>query len=126
MSKSSMSDSWMRPDDEGSGTVLALALVAVLTSLVLACAGLGAAVVARHRADSAADLGALAAADRSLGRSPGDPCTAAARVVRAGGAQLTACRVASDASVSVSVQVPLPRPWSRLGVAQARARAGQR
>jgi secretion/DNA translocation related TadE-like protein len=111
--------------DGGAGTVLALGLVAILCALVLACAGLGAAVVARHRAASAADLAALAGADRSLGRTPGDPCQAAAGVVRANDAVLTRCRVGPDGSVTVAVLVRLPPPWARLGTAAASARAGR-
>lgn len=113
------------PHESGSGTVLALGLVAVLASLVLVCVALGAAVVARHRAAAAADLAALAGADRSLGRVPGVPCAAADSAARANDAQLTGCRVDGDGSVMVNVQVRLPAPWARLGVAQAAARAGR-
>jgi secretion/DNA translocation related TadE-like protein len=110
--------------DSGSGTVLALGLVAVLASLVLVCAALGAAIVARHRAAAAADLAALAAADRSLGRAPGVPCAVAGEVTQANDARLTGCRVDGDGSVIVRVRVRLPAPWARLGVAEAAARAG--
>ncbi len=111
--------------DEGAGTVLVLGLVSVLCALVIAASGLGAAVVARHRAASSADLAALAAADRTLGRAPGGPCDAAGRVARANGGLLVGCRVDPDASVTVRVQVGLPGPWRRLGVAQAQSRAGR-
>lgn len=111
--------------DEGAGTVLALGLVAVLCTAVLACAALGAAVVGRHRAATAADLAALAAADRSVGRVDGPPCPAAASVARANGAALTGCVVGADGSVTVTTEATLPRPWAGLGVAQARARSGR-
>ncbi|MDP9219170.1 MAG: flp pilus-assembly TadE/G-like family protein [Actinomycetota bacterium] len=110
--------------DEGAGTVLAVGLVAMLGSLVLACAALGAAVVSRHRAASAADLAALAGSDRALGRATGEPCQAAASVARANATQLTSCRVDADGSVTVSVQVRLPPPWTTFGPAEARSRAG--
>ena len=110
--------------DEGAGTVLAVGLVAVLGSLVLACATLGAAVVSRHRAASAADLAALAGADRAMGRAAGEPCQAAASVARVNATELTSCRVGADGSVTVSVQVSLPSPWTTLGPAEARSRAG--
>jgi secretion/DNA translocation related TadE-like protein len=110
--------------EEGAGTVLAVGLVAVLGTLILACAALGAAVASRHRAASAADLAALAGADRAVGRAMGEPCQAAANVARANAAQLTACRVDADGSVTVTVQVRLPSPWTTLGPAQARSRAG--
>ena len=111
--------------EDGAGTVLALGLVAVLASLALATAALGSAVVARHRASAAADLAALAAADRQLGRAPGTPCPAAQAVASADGAELLSCSSAPDGSVSVVVVVRLPRPWSRAGVARAGARAGR-
>src|SRR3712207_4242816 len=48
--------------DRGAGTVLALALVTVLGSLITIVSTWGQVVVARHRAAAAADLAALAAA----------------------------------------------------------------
>ena len=61
-----------RGDDQGSGTVLLLALVAV-TLVVAALLGLlGSAQLGRGRAQTAADLGALAAASR-CGRAAGRP-----------------------------------------------------
>jgi secretion/DNA translocation related TadE-like protein len=111
--------------EDGAGTILALGLVALLGCLVLACVALGSAVEARHRAAAAADLSALAAADRSLGRAAGAPCPAAVAVAQADGASVTSCEAAPDGSVTVVVSVRLPRPWDRLGVARARARAGR-
>jgi len=46
-------------------------MVVVLLSVTGGCACLGAAVVARHRAQAAADLAALAAAARTANRSAG-------------------------------------------------------
>ncbi len=111
--------------DDGAGTVLAICLVAVMASLVLACAGLGAAVIGRHRAAAAADLAALAGADRALGRSDGAPCPAAREVARVNGGVLAECTVSADGTVTVLVRVSLPRPWTGWGTAQARARAGR-
>jgi secretion/DNA translocation related TadE-like protein len=110
--------------EDGAGTVLALGLVALVVALVLAVAGVGEAVVARHRAAGAADLAALAGADRSSGRAPGLPCPAAAETARRNGASLVSCVVASDGSVTVRASCRLPRPWRRMGVASAVARAG--
>ncbi len=110
--------------ERGAGTVLCLGLVALLATLLLAVAALGAAVLARHRAAAAADLAALAAADRTSGRSPGAPCPAAASVAGRNGASLTSCVVAADGSVTVRVACGLPPPWRRLGTAIAVARAG--
>ncbi|NBP84013.1 MAG: hypothetical protein EBU54_01885 [Mycobacteriaceae bacterium] len=57
-------------DDTGSATVLAAILITALLSMTAGALMLGAAVVARHRAQAAADLAALAGA----GRLPGTPC----------------------------------------------------
>lgn len=111
--------------DDGSGTVLAVGLVAVLAMLVLATTTLGAAVVARHRAATAADLAALAAADRTTGRASGPACLAAREVAATNNAALTGCTVDPDGSVTVTVQVSLPGSLRRLGSASARARAGR-
>lgn len=108
--------------DAGSATVLVLALVTVLAAVagVLVCAG--ALVVARHRADSAADLAALAAAARALDGAPA-ACRAAEGVARAGGAALTGCRVQGEVAV-VTVEVVPPGGLGRLGTARTTARAG--
>lgn len=109
--------------DRGSATVLALAVVLIGLVVATSSAALGAAVVARHRAEAAADLGALAAADVLLARATGSPCGAAAAVVRAHDAALVSCTVdQGDAVVRASVRPP-GRVGS-LGAAVAVARAG--
>ncbi|WP_432561546.1 Rv3654c family TadE-like protein [Kineococcus sp. SYSU DK003] len=107
--------------DEGSGSVLAVGLCAVLLSGVVLGLGVGSAVVARHRAEAAADLAALAAADVVLGRADGDPCTRARVVLAAHGAGAQGCAVAADGSVTVTATVRA----GVLGTARASARAGQ-
>ncbi|MEX5719419.1 Rv3654c family TadE-like protein [Geodermatophilus maliterrae] len=109
--------------ERGSATVWAVALAGVLAAVGLAAVLVGAAVVARHRAGSAADLAALAAASRAV---VGDPaaCTTADEVAQVNGAGLTACTVGDGAVVEVSVEVGV-----RLGPlgtrrATATARAG--
>lgn len=81
---------------------------------------IGAAVVARHRAQSAADLGALAAAT-VLASGPAAACGRAATVAAAGGAALRSCAVTGlDVVVTVTV-----RAGGRFaGEARAGARAG--
>ena len=109
--------------DRGSATVLALAAVLIGLVLATSSAALGAAVVARHRAEAAADLGALAAADVLLARATGSPCGAAAAVVRAHDAALISCTVdQGDAVVRASVRPP--GGVGSLGAAVAVARAG--
>jgi secretion/DNA translocation related TadE-like protein len=104
-------------DDRGSGTVLALAAVAMLAVLTLSAVGVGAALAQRQRVIAAADAGALAAADTALGIHPGVPCEQAARVVAAHGATLVGCDVEGVvATVSASARVA-----GVLVTAQARA-----
>ena len=95
----------------GAGLVI---ILIGLTSLTV-----GSAVVARHRAQVAADLGALAGAQSVLR----DPCGQAAAVVAGNGADLVRC--SSDGlnvDVTASVRVRLGR-WA-VGTAFGAARAG--
>ena len=108
-----------RGDDQGSGTVLLLALVAV-TLVVAGLLGLlGSAQLGRGRAQTAADLGALAGAARLLAGQPGDPCPTAAEVVRRNGARLSSCTDEGAGVVTVRVAVR-----GSAGSATASARAG--
>lgn len=109
-----------RGAERGSGTVLALGLVAVLAVLALAVAGLAAAVHARGTAQTAADLGALAAATALQHPLGPDPCGVARQVVAANGADLARCRVSWE-EVTVEAHVPMAAPWP---AARAHARAG--
>ncbi len=116
------------PDGEaGSASIWLVALALLAGCAMVAGLGLGAAVAARHRAESAADLAALAAADRML-MDPAAACAEAARVARAQQAGLTSCAVHSDRqqdSVEVSVEVPVSGVlFSGLPSATGWARAG--
>lgn len=84
-------DAVPRGRDVGAATVpVAIGLLALLT-LVAVGVQFGAVVVGRHRAESAADLGALAGAALVLqGQAAG--CGRAAEVVRANGASVLSCR----------------------------------
>jgi len=108
-----------RSDDDGFATVwVAFALVIMLVVLGAAL-HLGSAVLARQRAENAADLAALAGAARSLDGADA-ACARAAEVVRANKVQLIDCRMdGMDVLVRVSVQALV---WG--GLAQGRARAG--
>lgn len=110
--------------DRGSGTVLVLALCALLVSGALAVGLLSAALTARHRASVAADLAALAAADALSGRQAGDPCELAERVAHRNGGTLTQCVSDQDGSVVVEVLVRPRQGEEVLGPARVRARAG--
>ena len=109
--------------ERGSATVWVLALAGVLGLVTAASVLVGVAVVARHRAASAADLAALAAAGGAVTGNP-DACSAAADVARANGAELTGCSVGSGSVVEVEVAIAVR--LGRLGVhtAVGRARAG--
>jgi secretion/DNA translocation related TadE-like protein len=79
----------------------------------------GGLIVARHRAETAADLGALAGAVRAI-EGEATACGTAERIVMANGGRLTGCRV-EGLDVVVSAQVPGPAGW---GTSGASARAG--
>jgi secretion/DNA translocation related TadE-like protein len=93
--------------DRGSATILSLGVAAVLLG---ACAMgvLWAAIsVSHHRADAAADLAALSAAQAQQS-NPGTACTAAGRIADAQGGSLKYCHVEGDViAVTVAVRVPL-------------------
>lgn len=110
-------------EDRGSATVWVLALSGVLMSLGAAAVLVGAAVAARHRAEAAADLAALAAAGRAVTGSAA-PCAAASSIASVNGAVLEACTVHPGAVVEIRVGVRVR--MSSLGVrwAHANARAG--
>lgn len=113
--------------DRGSGAVLGLTAVAVLGLATLVAGTAGSAALARHRAEKAADLGALAAAQRIGSWSGQRACELARSVVEANAASLESCRVESgDVVVVAMVQVPIPRllGGGRAGV-RASARAGR-
>ena len=115
-----------RTGQRGSATIWVIACSALLMVVAGAATVRGLAVLARHRAESGADLAALAAA-ASVGTG-GRPCAAAARVAEGNGGRLRRCRVALDpsgrsgtAEVSVAVQVRLPWLGRRAVLASARA-----
>ncbi|MEV8438904.1 Rv3654c family TadE-like protein [Actinosynnema sp. NPDC051121] len=104
--------------DRGSASVVAVGVMAVWFALVVVGGQVGEAVVNRHRASAAADLGALAAA----GELPGGVAHACARarwVVERMGGRLVECLVEGwevDVRVSGGATV--------FGAPSARARAG--
>ncbi|CAN5273355.1 hypothetical protein BH20ACT5_BH20ACT5_23170 [soil metagenome] len=110
------------PAERGSAGVWLLALCAVLVLVSVAGVLVATATVARHRANAAADLAALAAAARVLDGEP-MACGLAAEVATGMGARLDGCALSGDiATVTVVIEVG----FGRLGVGQARghARAG--
>jgi secretion/DNA translocation related TadE-like protein len=109
-------------DDRGSASVIAVAMIGVLVTLTAALMYIGCAVAARHRAQSAADLAALAAAGR-LPLGTDAACAHASAVARAMRSTVTRCEVDGlDVVVTVDVTVELGR--FGLGAARGMARAG--
>ncbi|MEU9042487.1 MULTISPECIES: Rv3654c family TadE-like protein [unclassified Kitasatospora] len=115
-----------RGPDTGSATVWLLALAMLGTAVFAATIAVGSVVAARHRAESAADLAALAAADRLL-LDPDGGCARAAGIAAAQGAGLVSCVVDRSADV-VEVVAEVRVGWLPVrlpvGPARARARAG--
>ena len=111
--------------EEGSGTVLALTIIAALLVLTVVIAGLIGVVSANRRASAAADLSALAAADAYRGLTEGDPCAVATELAERHGAHLESCTFPDrPETVEVTVAVPVAGPMGVLGPARVRARAG--
>lgn len=101
---------WRGAADRGSGTVLAVGLVGVLATLLLAGALVASVAVTGQRARTAADLAALAAVAEAVGGgSQGTACRVALEVARRNGADLTRCRVVPDASGLPRAQVVVAR-----------------
>lgn len=115
----------MRPPSarqQGSASILLLAVGLALVSIALGGQTVGAAMVARHRAALAADLGALAGA-LHVREGAAVACDRARSVVAGNGGELVGCTlVGADLVTTVAV---LPAgPASLAGRATARARAG--
>jgi len=111
--------------DEGAGTVLVLALLGVAAGLVAAVGVLAGAHAARADAQGAADLAALAAAQRHAAARSG-ACETGGEAATRNGARLTRCVVAEDGSVTVSIERDRGGVRGALGarVVHATARAG--
>ncbi|MDJ0393508.1 flp pilus-assembly TadE/G-like family protein [Rhodococcus sp. G-MC3] len=108
-------------DDDGYATILAAFALAALLVVVIAVVHVGSAVSSRHRAQSAADLSALAAAG-ALDRGVADACSAGELVVNRMGGDMIGCVVEDwDVVVEVSISVELGVFGQRDAVASARA-----
>ncbi|WP_308191557.1 Rv3654c family TadE-like protein [Gordonia liuliyuniae] len=110
-------------DEEGFSTVTGAAVIAVLAAVLVGVLYVGAAVLARHRAQSAADLGALAAASVHVSGSA-DACDAARERVadQEGSPSVAECVVdGQDVVVHVVVRVQLGGLGVRDAIAVARA-----
>lgn len=111
-----------RCSQRGAGTVFILSIVLVVMVALQAVAVLAAGQSARHRAAAAADLAALAAANR-LAFGSADPCADAGRIADANGAVLRDCVIdGMEVEVQVRVDTMSALPW--LPAQDRRARAG--
>lgn len=104
--------------EDGSATVLGVAIIVGLVSLLMVISSAGAWLLAHSHAASVADIAALAAATQGS-------CTAAHQAARVNGSELENCVwQGSDVIVVVSSQVgdtPIALPVTRI---EASARAG--
>jgi secretion/DNA translocation related TadE-like protein len=107
--------------ERGSATPFAIACLGLLVLVAAALGVVSAMVHAHRRAQSAADLGALAAAQALAAGADG--CSAGGRIVTANGATLTSCQV-SGREVRLAVEVGGPRWLGHRGDLAAEARAG--
>lgn len=112
--------------ERGSGSVLAVALIGAIMMLAVVVAAVGHVAWAHHRARTAADLAALAAADVARGLASGEPCAAARRVAEANGARFKGCCPPSERGevYDVRVEADLPAWLGRFGPVTGLARAG--
>lgn len=109
-------------DERGVATVLGAWVIVGIIGVVIAVVFVGSAVVARHRAQSVADLAALAAAQRVM-LAVDDPCGAARTIAATSSVTIARCRNDGEDVVIVAMtDVDL----GSFGVRQARAvaRAG--
>lgn len=106
-------------EDEGSATVVGVALVVAAAVLVGALAATGNIVLRQSQARTAADVAALGAAS-ALWRGDGTPCAVAAWLSDANAGNLERCDVDGD-DISVSVHVPTDVPFVDYVTASARA-----
>jgi secretion/DNA translocation related TadE-like protein len=104
--------------DHGSASIWLLCVGCVVVAFGLAGALAAAAATARHRAQVAADLGALAGARYAVDGSA-VACTRAAEIVEANGARLADCRI-NGVDVIVVAEVSV----AGAGTARGAARAG--
>lgn len=100
--------------EDGYATVVTAGIIAAVTSLLLAVAAVGAAVAARHTAQVAADLAAVAGAwEVAKGR---DACSAAEEIAAYNGAHLDSCTV-DGRDVEVTANLRSRSAISRAGPA---------
>jgi len=111
----------VKRQERGSATPFAIACLGLLVLLAAALGVVAAMVHAQRRAQTAADLGALAAAQALADGADG--CAAGVRVAGANGAAITSCQVAGR-EVRLQVEVAGPHWLGQTADLSAEARAG--
>lgn len=112
--------------ERGSASIWVVAGAALLVLVALIIVIRSSATLARHRAETAADAAALAAAGQ-IGVSA-SPCAAASRVAAANGAALRSCQLnlapnarSGQVAVIVGVDITLPVVGHQEAIGRARA-----
>lgn len=109
--------------ERGSATIWTVGLMALVFAVAAAVMIVGTARVARHRAQSAADLSALAAA-RLAFADPGQSCVRASSLAEQNGARVTRCSVDDGGIAEIEVTMWIALPLKGRVVINADARAG--
>ncbi|WP_371781425.1 Rv3654c family TadE-like protein [Streptosporangium subroseum] len=109
--------------ERGSATIWMVGLMALTFAVAAAVTFAGMARVARHRAQSAADLSALAAA-RLAFADPNRGCAEASSLAVGNGAKVTRCSIDGDGIADIQVALRLLLPVAGGVTVMAGARAG--
>mgnify|MGYP002629079296 CR=1 FL=1 len=108
--------------ERGSASLVAATIVAALAAVTVGGAHVGAAIIARHRAQASADLASLAAA-AYVPAGRGIACEQASVLARAMGTSAVTCEV-DGLDVVVTVEASMTLGAALMGPARAAARAG--
>lgn len=100
---------WIRGSDEGSGTISGVALIAVAAIMLGAAASAGNLLLCLHRAQNAADLASVAAAN-ALYSGSSDLCSVAERTISGNNATIGSCTIEGE-DVLVEAQVGTQMPF---------------
>ena len=107
----------------GSATIWMVGLMALVFAVAAAVVFAGMARVARHRAQGAADLSALAAA-RLAFANPGRSCRRASSLAADNEARVTRCSLGDGGIADIEVAMEISLPLKGMVVITSRARAG--
>jgi secretion/DNA translocation related TadE-like protein len=111
-----------RSNDRGSASLWLLGVGLAVLAFAGAVAAAGSVLVAKHRAQTAADLGALAGAARA-GEGDAAACSRAGQIVTDNGARLMECRL-DGLDVVIGVEADPASFGDLVGPVLASARAG--